>query len=252
MLVDSHCHLFHCYNRLDDSIISQIEKNFLAIVNILINEKEIEKLIEEQINSNVIKNAIGIYPEEAKNFSTEKAKKFLSHLDSLNVIAIGESGLDFYWDYGDIKIQEKLFRFQIEISIERNLPLIIHSREAFEDTFRILKEYKFAKPFVLHCFGYGLKEAEKLLELNSIFSFAGNITYPKAENLRKVLKIIPLERLLLETDAPYLSPQKVRGEKNTPFNIQYTYDFVSEFLEIDKNNFEHTIEQNFKKVFNSF
>ena len=147
------------------------------------------------------------------------------------------------------KIQEKLFRFQIELSIEKNLPLLIHSRKAFEDTFRILKEYKFNKPFILHCFGYGLNEAEKFLELNSIFSFAGNITYPKAEDLRQVLKIIPLGRLLLETDAPYLSPQKVRGEKNNPFNIKFTYEFVSNFLEIEESEFEKNINKNFEKIF---
>lgn len=249
MLVDSHCHLLHCYQRIDETIISKIENNFSYLINIAINEKEIEKLIYNPIKSNVIKNAIGLYPEEAKNFEDKKAKKFLSYLDKLNVYAIGETGIDFHWDYGDIKVQEKLFRFHIELSIEKNLPLLIHSRKAVEDTFRILKEYKFNKPFILHCFGYGLNEAENFLKLNSIFSFAGNITYPNAEDLRKVLKIIPLDRLLLETDAPYLSPQKVRGEKNSPFNIKYTYEFVSKFLEIEQSELEQNIEKIFKRIF---
>ncbi len=249
MLVDSHCHLFHCYQHIDKTIINKIENSFSYLINIAINEKEIERLIDNPIKSNVIKNAIGLYPEEAKNFDDKKAKKFSSYFDKLDVYAIGETGIDFHWDYGDIKIQEKLFRFQIELSIEKNLPLLIHSRKAFEDTFRILKEYKFNKPFILHCFGYGLNEAKKFLELNSIFSFAGNITYPKAEDLRQVLKIIPLDRLLLETDAPYLSPQKVRGEKNTPFNIKYTYEFVSNFLQIEQSELEKNINKNFEKIF---
>lgn len=249
MLVDSHCHLFHCYHQIDETLISKIESNFKYLVNIAINEKEIERLINNPIKSNVIKNAIGLYPEEAKNFDNEKEKKFLSYLDKLDVYAIGETGIDFHWDYGDITIQEKLFRFQIELSIEKNLPLLIHSRKAFTDTFRILKEYKFNKPFILHCFGYGLKEAEKFLELNSVFSFAGNITYPKAEDLRQVLKIIPLDRLLLETDAPYLSPQKVRGEKNNPFNIKYTYEFVANSLKLEEKELEKAIEKNFEKIF---
>ncbi|MCX7820066.1 MAG: TatD family hydrolase [Brevinematales bacterium] len=249
MLVDSHCHLFHCYNFVEEHILKKIEEDFSYLVNIAIDDKEIRRLIKEQFKSKVIKNAIGLYPEQARSFNKEKANEFLRYFDELDVIAIGETGIDFHWDYGDVKIQEALFRFQIELSIEKNLPLLIHSREAFNDTFRILKEYKFYKPFVLHCFGYGVNEAERFLELDSIFSFAGNVTYPKAEELRRVLKLIPLDRILLETDAPYLAPQKVRGEKNSPFNIKYTYEFVSEFLQIEKTKFEKIIEKNFERIF---
>ncbi len=250
MLIDSHCHLLHCYHHIEEDLVKEIEKNFFCLVNILINEKEIKKVISQPIKSNVIKNAIGIYPEEARNFNREMKNNFKNYLAQMNACAIGECGIDFHWDYGDIKVQEKLFRFQIEISIEKNLPLLIHSREAFNDTFRILKEYKFQRPFILHCFGYEVKEAEKFLELNSAFSFAGNITYPKAESLRNVLKIIPITKILIETDAPYLSPHPLRGKKNTPFNIKYTYEFIASKLDIEVEELEKQIEENFKKLFN--
>ncbi len=249
MFIDSHCHLYHCYYNIDGEFIKEIEENFVYLINILINEKEIRKFLSTPFNSKAIKNAIGIYPEEARNFNKEMENNFKNYFNQIDVIAVGECGIDFHWDYGEINIQEKLFRFQIELSIEKNLPLIVHSREAFNDTYRILKEYNFKKPFILHCFGYGIYEAVKFLELNSFFSFAGNITYPKAGSLRDVLKIIPLDRLLIETDAPYLSPQAVRGKKNTPFNINYTYEFISKFLEIEIDNLKNKIKNNFEKIF---
>ncbi|MGC8765457.1 MAG: TatD family hydrolase [Brevinematia bacterium] len=250
MLIDSHCHLFHCYEKIDSELVGRLENQFAYLINISINTEEMEKVKTFRMNSKVILNAGGIYPEKARFFDDKMKLEFLKLFEEIKPVAVGEVGIDLHWNYGDVRTQERLFRFQIEFSIERNLPLIIHSREAFEDTFRILKSYDFKKPFILHCFGYGEKEAEKFLSLNCLFSFAGNITYPGAENLRSALKIVPLDRILLETDAPYLSPLPHRGKKNTPFYIKDTYRFVADFCKIEANLLEEKIKENFVRVFN--
>jgi TatD DNase family protein len=138
--------------------------------------------------------------------------------------AVGECGLDYHWRHGGPEAQMRLFRGQAELAARYGKPLIIHSREAYEDTLRVVKDYAGVVPIVIHCFGYGADEAEAFLKAGCYISFAGNLTYAKAEPLRRALALAPSERLLLETDAPYMNPLPRRGKDSSPLDIGRSYE----------------------------
>jgi TatD DNase family protein len=249
MLLDAHCHLQHCYP--DKSFLTQTAETaskMSYLVDISTNIKEILNIVNNPLPANVL-SAFGLYPEFAREFNQELNDRFIKLLKKHKPSAIGEVGIDFHWDYGNIEIQEKLFRNQIELSIESDIPLIIHSRDAFEDTYRILSGYQFNKSVILHCFGYGPAEAEKFLHKGFVISFAGNLTYKAAKDLHETALMAPIDRILLETDAPYLTPVPLRGQKNDPKNIRYTYEFMANLRKMDLNELEEQIERNFKRIF---
>ncbi|OHD57038.1 MAG: hypothetical protein A2Y33_08915 [Spirochaetes bacterium GWF1_51_8] len=249
MLIDSHTHLRHTYSPEElSAFLSNPPDDLGYLVEISTNNDEI-------LTSAALRgvpwllHAAGLYPENAALFGTKMRGEFLSLIERFPPHAIGEVGLDYHWDYAGAPEQEKLFRFNIETAIARNIPLLIHSRDAFDDTFRILKDYALKIPVVFHCFGYGPDEAEKLIPEGYYLSFAGNITYSKAEPLRAAARLVPHDRLLLETDAPYLSPIPNRGKKNCPEYVGITYRYVSELLGLDFDSLSAQIERNFRKVF---
>jgi TatD DNase family protein len=193
--------------------------------------------------------AAGLYPDQAPKFDRPMADEFKKLVETLKPKAIGEVGIDLHWHYATLKEQEILFRDQIGIAVEKCLPLIVHSRDAFEDTYRILSDHRFKTPVIIHCFGYGPIEAEKFLSNGYTISFAGNLTYPKAVPIQESLKLVPADRLLLETDCPYLSPQPVRGEKNNPLNVKYTYEYASALKGLDTAVLAEQVDKNFRKIF---
>ncbi len=248
MFIDSHCHLQTSFkaeeiNAYLDTIHTQI--NFL--IDLSTNFDEILK----QKNLNLPKwvfKSFGLLPEFSPNGSN-LFSKIRETVEQYQPDAIGEIGMDYHWNEGTPLEQEKLVRYQLELSIEKKLPVIIHSREAFEDTFRILKSYSFKSPVILHCFGYGPKEAEDFLDLGFLISFAGNVTFKKALRLQEAAKAVPLNRLLLETDSPYLTPVPLRGKPNQPDFVEHTYRFISRLREIALPELETEIEKNFRSIF---
>jgi TatD DNase family protein len=249
MFVDSHAHVQHCCELNEyQSKIQHYARNLTYLVEISTNIHEILNLVRITLPGNVLP-AAGLYPDQAPKFDRTMAGQFRSLIDDLKPRAIGEVGLDMHWHYATLKEQEVLFRDQIELSIEKDLPLIVHSRDAFEDTYRILSEYKFKQAVILHCFGYGPAEGEKFLSNGYTISFAGNLTYPKAVPLQETLKLVPIDRLLMETDCPYLSPQPVRGDKNNPLNVKYTYEYASALTGMDTKVLADQVEKNFRKIF---
>ena len=168
------------------------------------------------------------------------------------IVAIWECGIDthYEWWVESIPLQQKLLKMHCELAKKFDLPIVIHSREDFEDTIEILKNYTELKIYI-HCRWYG---ADKIKTTQNIFPnlwiwFDGNISYPKAQNIRDSLNAVDLNNLLLETDAPYLTPQVIRWETNYPANVKYIYDFVSEQLSIDKNKLSEIIEKNCKNLY---
>ena len=165
-----------------------------------------------------IYTTVGIHPHEAKDVT-------LAHLDKLarlakhrKVIAWGEIGLDYFYDYSPRDVQERVFRQQMALAQDAKLPIIIHCRDAWSDCLRVMEEAW--KPTglggILHCFGSTLEDAKRGLDMGLMISFAGNSTYPKTQNIRDVAKVLPLENILIETDSPYLAPQPFRGKRNEP------------------------------------
>lgn len=250
MLIDSHCHLEHTYgtDNINEELYSELFNQLGYLVNISTN---IPEILSHQALSQHERAlfSYGLYPDQGKHYNQALKDEFESLIKARKPNAIGESGLDYHWDYGGIESQEKLFRDQIETAIDFKLPLIVHSRDAFTDTDRILSGYRFNKEVIIHCFGYGLAEAEKFIARGYTISFAGNLTYPKAKDLHEAAVIIPLDKVLLETDSPYLTPVPFRGKKNQPPLVKHTYQTLAQLKKMDEMELESAVEKNFKRIF---
>jgi TatD DNase family protein len=197
---------------------------------------------------------LGLHPEifmQNETWNIQELKELI--LNNRNsVVAVGECGIDLYYPWSEqiLDNQKELFAIQCDLAQELNLPLVIHSRNAFNQTTDILKNYK-NQNIYFHCWGYW---QEQIKILQSFFprlfiGICGNVTYKKADELRDSLKFIWEDQLLLETDAPYLSPQIVRWTQNEPANVRYIYDYVAEFLWKEKNALQGQIEKNFKYIY---
>lgn len=278
MYIDSHCHLdlidssfININNILQNATSFQISKivqvsaslkdfnDFFPKFLNIINDKKLENKIPE------IYFTFGASPNDLceDNFSFEKLLDFYNSISyegkNLNdyikkkrIIAIGEIGLDYFHKFFEKKEQITSFKNQIYLSNLLQLPIMLHIRDAFDDAMSILKDFDLNKKIIFHCFSGDKKVAEKILETfnNCYFSFAGNVTYKKMEFLRESLKILPKERILVETDAPFLAPTVFRGKDNMPWYITETYRFMANLLNIDLISFTQMINKSFTQAFN--
>lgn len=270
-MLDSHCHLqFHKFEEDYDIVIKEaLEKGVTTVVNTGTSILSSRKAVEFAQKYENLYAIVGVHPHHADK-SDEKFEGLLPHdwlaqLEELakqpKVIGIGEIGMDF-WNYRTNGIvakdlQEDAFRKQIELSIKLSLPLQIHTRLAWDDTLRILSDYKnnFQNPpGMLHCFSGSIEFAKKVLELGFYIGFDGNITYggvPPGEttSLADLVKYVPSDRILTETDSPFLAPVPYRGKRNTPSNIPIILEFIAKTKGIEYNTLEAQIERNFNLLF---
>lgn len=191
----------------------------------------------------------GLYPSHAAIYNTHLKGKLIDQLNERIAIAVGECGLDYYRNYATHDQQKLLFRDQINLAKEFNLPLVIHARDSYEDVYKILKEES-PSGGVMHCFSANIDYAEKFMNLGFYISYAGNITYNKAITLQETCKKIPLDRLLIETDAPYLTPIPYRGKLNHPALITHTAKFISELKLISLEKLSEYTCNNAIQLFN--
>ncbi len=248
-MIDTHAHLDML--KTEEDLIESVQK-LDCIITIGCDKEEIPKALEIANRFDNVYASVGYHPYDVKGITDADLFELKNVIkNNEKVVAVGETGLDYYRDYTPVDMQKDFFKKQIQIAKELNLPLVVHSRDANEDTMDILEEFApFPASGIIHCFGGDRKMMERAVDIGFYISFAGNVTYPKADNLRDVLKHTPLERLLLETDSPFLSPQKKRGKPNKPSNIFYTLEFVADFLGLDKNYLEKITDENAVKVFN--
>ena len=254
MIVDSHCHLdfSELFNQLNE-VIHRAESNqvkcFLTICTTLESFERIKLIINKYKN---IYGTFGIHPHETKKF-TNVDSKFILDLKKKykKVIGIGETGLDFYYNYSDKKIQIKSFIEHIHAASELNIPIIVHSRNAEIDTYEIIKsEIKNSNLKVLiHCFTGSKNFAKKLLDLNCYISLSGIITFKNSAELADTASYIPIEKLLVETDSPYLAPLPYRGKTNEPSYIIQTIEKLSKIKKISKESVIENTTKNFKELF---
>jgi TatD DNase family protein len=193
--------------------------------------------------------AIGRHPNEATGFDDADLAELAALAAHAKCVAIGETGLDYYRDYAPRADQERAFRAQIELARETAKPLVIHTRAAEDDTLRLLSEQADGVRVILHCFSMPERIDECLQHPDWWFSFAGNVTYPKAEALRVAALRVPAERLLVETDAPYLSPQVVRGQPNQPANVVHTAQALALERRVGYQELEATVQGSAAAVF---
>jgi len=251
-MIDSHCHLDHEPLFSDLSNIIKRSKDIgieklLTISTTLKSFEIIKKIIKID---EMIYGTIGIHPHESgydqitSDFIVENLNK------NPRIIGIGETGLDFFYNNSDKDKQIFSFKQHIEASIKTNVPIIIHSRNAEDETFDILNSYKDKNlKILMHCFTGSKKFAEKLLTLNSFFSASGIITFKNSTDLQETFKFLPFDKILIETDSPFLAPVPNRGKKNEPAFIDYTAKKLAEIRNISKTELVKFTTNNFNKLF---
>ena len=252
-MIDSHCHLDHSplYEKLDE-IVNRAELSgvgcLLTISTSLKSFEMVKRIILKYKN---IYGSIGIHPHETKDHINVDKKKLISLRNENNkIIGIGETGLDFYYQNSDKLIQKKKFVEHIEAAIDLDLPIIVHSRNAEIDTFNILKDFSSRNPKILmHCFTGSSDFLKKMLGLGAYISLSGIITFNKSKELQETASLIPIDRLLIETDSPFLAPMPKRGSANEPSFIKYTAIKLAEIKQISYDDLIVHTSNNFNKLF---
>ena len=251
-MIDSHCHLDHqpLSSNLDEIIKRSKDVGIEKLLTICTTFSSFDRIIKIIHVDKMIYGTFGIHPHESsRDIVTKDLIKDYVNKDN-KIIGVGETGLDFFYNNSDKLSQIKSFEQHIEASIELNCPLIVHSRSAEKETFEILNAYKDKNTKILmHCFTGTTDFAKKLFELNCHFSASGIITFKNSVELQETFKIIPLNKLLIETDSPYLSPEPNRGKKNEPSFIKFTAYKLSQIKQIDVAEIILNTTKNFNNLF---
>jgi TatD DNase family protein len=194
---------------------------------------------------------VGIHPHEAKEVGQQHLVELTRLAKHLRVIAWGEIGLDYFYDHSPRELQQKVFRDQMDLAKQAKLPIIIHCRDAWTDCLNMLEEFWLPTGLggILHCFTSTLEDARRGIEMGFLISFAGNSTYPKTQNLRDVAKELPLEKILIETDAPYLAPQPWRGKRNEPAYVAEVARVLANVRNCSPDEVAAATSQNFRRLF---
>jgi len=251
-MIDSHCHLDHepLFSNLNNIILRSKEAGIKKLLTISTSLESFEKIRNIVKKDEIIYGTIGIHPHEANDKSIGSEEIVKNFNKEQKIIGIGETGLDFYYNNSDKDKQIKSFIDHIEAAIKTSAPLIIHSRNAEEDTFKILNEYKSKNVKILmHCFTGSKDFAEKLLKLNAFFSASGIITFKNSVELQETFRFLPLDKILIETDSPFLAPVPNRGKKNEPSFISFTAQKLAEIKNITKSKLIKVTTENFQKLF---
>ena len=251
-MIDSHCHLDHepLLSDIDNVIERSKSAGITKILTICTTLNSFNKIKKLVLKDKIIYGTYGIHPHETKNdiVNSDLIINEISNNDK--IIGVGETGLDFYYDNSDKETQIKSFETHIKASMELNIPLIIHSRSAENETFDILNKYKNEDlKILMHCFTGSQKFAEKLLDLNAYFSASGIITFKNSQDLQKTFQLIPLDKLLIETDSPFLAPEPNRGKKNEPSFVKFTGKKLADLKNISFEDLVNSTTNNFNKIF---
>lgn len=253
MLVDSHAHLdFPEFASELDQVVERARAAGVArVVTISTRVRKFPDLQAITERYDDVFCSIGTHPHNAAEESTVTAGDLLAAAKQPKVVAIGEAGLDYHYDHSPRDVQARSFRLHIAVSRETNLPLVIHAREADDDIARILKEEsgKGVFPFVLHCFTGGPELARRALALGGYISFTGILTFKNSEALRAIAASLPEDRILVETDAPYLAPAKWRGKRNEPAYVVETARVLAETRGVAPEEIAKTTTENFFRLF---
>ena len=246
--IDSHSHILdEAFNDLDE-VIERIKKeDIVRCMIVCCYSHEYDRAIALSKKDSRFKVAVGIHPSDVKNLDDDTWNKFIEYASKDEVCAIGEIGLDYYWDKDNKLEQQDIFIKQIEIAQKLNKPIIVHSRDALQDSYDILKKHKVAG--VMHCYSGSKEMALEFIKLGFYISLGGPVTFKNAKEPKEVAKIVPLERLLIETDCPYLTPEPFRGKRNEPCYVIYTGKKICELREIDEEIFQKQMVINFDELF---
>mgnify|MGYP001407692707 CR=1 FL=1 len=251
-MIDSHCHLDHepLLENIIDVINRSKEIGITKLLTICTTIESFEKIKIIIKKDKMIYGTYGIHPHETGNNHVNKKRIVKEVRQNNKIIGIGETGLDFFYNHSDRDMQITSFKAHIEASIELKRPIIVHSRNAEIETFDILNSYKSSNlKILMHCFTGSMEFAQKLITIDAFFSASGIITFNNSIDLQNTFKTIPVERLLIETDSPFLAPIPMRGKKNEPSYIKFTLSKLARLKNISDEKMIEITTNNFNKLF---
>jgi TatD DNase family protein len=248
-VVDTHCHLDACEPPDAELVERARAEGVSRIATVGMNSESIARALAAARAHDEVRAIVGRHPHEAGGFDDEAREEIERAAHEPGVVAVGETGLDYYRDHAPRDDQRRAFEAQLAIAERAKLPVVIHTRAAEDDTFAILREHAASLPaVVLHCFS-APSRVDECVEHGYLCSFAGNLTYPKATDLKAAARALPGDLLLTETDSPYLSPQPVRGKPNQPANVVHTARHLAELRSVSYEELEQTVEANAARTF---
>lgn len=254
MLVDSHCHLdFPQFQEDFDQVLERAKAARVAhMVTISTRVRQFQPVLALAERLDMVTCTVGTHPHNAGSETDVTVEELVTLSHHRKVVGIGESGLDYHYDKSPREAQQQGFRTHIQAAREAALPLVVHARDADADIERIMREEgaeTSAAAGVMHCFSSGRRLAEAALEMGYMISCSGVVTFKRADELRSIIKDVPLDRLLVETDAPYLAPMPHRGKRNEPAYVRKTAEVVAEVKGVDIDTLESRTTENFARLF---
>jgi TatD DNase family protein len=231
-MIDTHCHLdIDSYDSLDDVIKNMNGNKMIAAGTDLESSEHVLALVNKYPN---VYGVIGFHPEEVDKYQDSFLSFLEENLQNPKIVGIGEIGLDYHYTKENSERQKELFIEQIQMAKKYHKAIVVHSRDAYLDTLEILKKEASSLKIILHCFGYSYEGAKEFLKLNLMLGIGGVVTFKNGKKLKEVVENVDIDRLLLETDSPYLSPEPFRGKKNEPYNIVYVAEEIAKIKNISK------------------
>lgn len=248
MMIDTHCHVLKEDYEDRDEVIKKMGSNIMIISSA--NPNDFDEVIELTSKYKNVYGTIGVHPEYADTYTEENLEKVDELLNNEKIIGVGEIGLDYHYGKDNKEKQQELFIKQIELGNKHKKTLVIHSRDAKEDTYDILKKHKNRETKAdMHCYSYDLETAKKLIKENVVLGIGGILTFKKEENLKKIVKELEITNFILETDSPYLAPEPLRGKRNEPINITLVARKIAEIKGIE---YETVLKETTKTALKQF
>jgi TatD DNase family protein len=252
MIFETHAHYEdEAFNEDRDELLTNLPSRGIEyVVNVSSSVDSVDRVLALADQYSYLYGAVGIHPENAKELSEERFEWLKQRVRHPKNVAVGEIGLDYYWDTSDRATQKLWFERQMELAKEVNLPLIIHSRDAANDTFQMLKDAKADRiGAIIHCFGYGVEQARQYLNLGFYLGIGGVLTFKNAKKLKEVVTYAPLEALVLETDCPYLAPVPFRGKRNDSTLLTYVAEEIARLKNVEVDTVVRVTAENAKRFY---
>lgn len=245
MIIDTHCHVIDLeYDNIDE-IINRFKDNIMIISGYdSISNRNVIDIVKKYKN---VYGTLGFHPSEVDKFSEEDFNYIKNNINNSKIVGIGEIGLDYHYGSNDKEKQIKMFKSLLDLAQSENISVVIHTRDAAQDTMNILKNYKLKVD--IHCFGYSLEIAKECIKRGYRLGIGGVLTFKNSKKLVEIVSNIPIENILLETDSPYLTPEPFRGKKNEPFYLFYVIDKISEIKKISIDEVKKITTKNAKEQF---
>ena len=251
IIYDTHAHYDdNSFDEDRENILSEIKSNGVALIlNCASSYESIEKTYNLTIDNDFIYGALGIHPENSDEFNDTVENEIINLINkNEKILAIGEIGLDYYWDENPSKeVQKEVFRRQMKLAEKLNLPVVIHDRDAHSDTLEILKEFPNVKG-ILHCFSGSVEFAMECIKLGYYIGIGGVVTFKNAKKVVEVVSKIPMEKILVETDAPFMSPVPNRGKRNKSDYIAYIIEQIAKIRQLEPKEVNLAVNDNFKRL----